>query len=117
MSETSIVKLIQLALAKIGVRLFRNNIGMFTDDFGNKVRYGLAPGTSDLIGWRSFMITSEMVGRRIAVFVAVEVKKPGARTDKERLELQLNFIRVVNEAGGIAFIAQSVEEAERLIKL
>lgn len=116
MSETSIVKLIQLCLSGIGVRLFRNNVGMLEDKFGNKVRYGLAPGSSDLIGWKPMLITPEMVGRKVAVFVAVEVKKPGARTQKDRLELQTNFIRTVKEAGGIAFFASSVEEAELLIK-
>lgn len=117
MSETPIVKSIQLAVGALLVKLFRNNVGMLEDKFGNKVRYGLAPGSSDLIGWKPVTITPEMVGNKIAVFVAVEVKKPGSRTDKARLELQKNFVAAVNKDGGIAGFVESVDDATRMLRL
>lgn len=53
-----------------------------------------------------------MEGQKIAVFVAIEVKKD----DKAQIsDEQLNFIEFVKKRGGIAGIARSVEEAEEII--
>ena len=101
-NEKQIMQAIQLELSKIGVRLLRNNVGMLEDSRGQKVKYGLCKGSSDLIGW---IIPS---GR----FVAVEVKTPIGRATPE----QINFIEAVNRGGGIAFIARSVEEAVQQIR-
>jgi hypothetical protein len=49
------------------MRLWRNNIGLAFYQ-GKYVQYGLAPGSGDLIGFRSVTITPEMVGQRVAVF-------------------------------------------------
>lgn len=65
--------------------------------------YGLIPGSSDLIGW----ITIGGIG----YFLAIEVK---TLKGKERIR-QERFRKQVNEAGGIAFIARSLNEA--VIKL
>jgi hypothetical protein len=97
MSEKQIMQEVQLALANIGIRLFRNNVGMLEDRNGQKVKYGLCKGSSDLIGW-------EIKRGR---FVAVEVKTPEGRATPE----QVAFIEAVNNAGGIAFIARSPEDA------
>jgi hypothetical protein len=86
-----------------GLCLFRNNSGIAR--YGNDVvRYGVPPkgGGSDLI---------EMVGQKIAVFLAIEVK-----TDAGKLTAaQGNFIEKINAHGGIAGVARSVEEAEILV--
>jgi len=108
MTEQEILKQIQ-ALSRGGVRLFRNNVGF---DTTNKVRYGLVPGSSDLIGWKTIEITKHHLGRKIAVFTAIEVKKKGGRPTPG----QLQFIDVVDEAGGLAGICYSVEEAMELLK-
>jgi hypothetical protein len=76
----------------------------------HRVTVGLAPGSADLVGWRSVTITPEMVGQRVAVFASVEIKKAGGRATPE----QLNWRDRVNEAGGIAGIVRSVEEAREL---
>lgn len=76
------------------------------------IRAGLCEGSSDLIGWKSVMVTPDMVGKRVALFTAVEVKTPTGRPTKE----QLNFIQRIKEAGGIAGIARSEEEAEYITK-
>ena len=113
-SERSIQRSIQFNLNKQpGVRVFKNDVGMATLNNGSKIRYGLRPGSSDLIGWTSREVTPEMVGNMVAVFTAVEVKKPGARGASDN---QKTFIRNVREAGGIAGIARSVDEANELIK-
>jgi hypothetical protein len=68
------------------------------------VRYGLAnPGGSDLIGWTSRTVTPDMVGKKIAIFTAVEVKTATGRTS----EAQRNFLQAVETAGGIAVIAHN----------
>ena len=57
-------------------------------------------------------ITPEMVGRKVAVFLAIEAKRPGepARED------QFKFLTRVVDSGGIAGVAHSAEELEAIIK-
>lgn len=115
-TETAIQNAIRLVLSKLGLRLFRNNIGLATFPDGSKVEYGLGPGTSDLIGWRPVVVTQDMVGRRLAVFAAVEVKKPGHKTSKKRLEEQINFLEQVVKAGGIGVMCDDETKAPRLVE-
>lgn len=115
-TETAIQNAIRMVLSKVGLRLFRNNIGLATFPDGSKVEYGLGPGTSDLIGWKPVTVTQDMVGKRLAVFVAVEVKKPGHKTSKERLEQQLNFLHRVVEAGGIGVMCDDETKAAQLVE-
>lgn len=101
MSEKQIMIEIQLALANVGVRLFRNNCGMLQDQNGTYVRYGLGTGSSDLVG----------ICSNTGQFVAVEVKAEKGKATKE----QLAFIDMINSCGGIAFVARSVGEALEMI--
>ncbi len=134
MKEQNILKTILLTVTQFTQsRLFRNNTGTgwvgqakritkpttVKLDVGDVVirdarplRAGLCVGSSDLIGWNTKIITPEMVGNKIAIFTAVEVKKPSGRATKE----QINFIKQVRENGGIAGIAKSGEQAVDLIK-
>jgi len=105
--ESNISKRIMVKLSQC-CRIFRNNTGMFTTNAGAKIRTGLCKGSSDLIGWHTVEITSDMIGKKIGIFLAVEVKSAEGRAS----EGQLNFIDKVNEAGGIAFIARSDSEAQ-----
>lgn len=96
MSESSLMREIQLALTKAGCVLFRNNCGQYQYAPGKYIRYGIAnPGGSDLIGWYK--------GR----FTAIEIKTPIGKLTKE----QARFLHAVQLAGGIAFMARSVEDA------
>jgi hypothetical protein len=79
---------------------------------GRPLRAGLAVGSSDLIGLRSVTVTPEMVGQRLAVFSAIEVKAPRRPLTTE----QEAFIAMVMEMGGLAGVARSVEEAEEILK-
>jgi len=112
MNETTIQNAIRIALSNAGVRVFRNNVGMLIDQKGNRVRYGLCNGSSDLIGWTPVTITPGMVGKPAAIFTAVEVKRPGGRPTTE----QRQFIEVVRQAGGIAYVATSPDEALSLLR-
>jgi hypothetical protein len=93
------------------IRLFRNNVGVLKDERGAHVRYGVCnPGGSDLLGWTTKTITPDMVGTKVAIFTAVEVKGPKGQAT----EAQINFISRVKQAGGIATIAR---DSETVIKI
>lgn len=111
MSETAALQEIRLALGLLpGLKLWRNNCGALRDPTGRVVRYGLAnPGGSDLIGYRSVVITPGMVGQRVAIFTAMEVKARGG-THRVTAE-QRHFLDVVEAAGGIAGVARSPAQA------
>lgn len=108
---------IDLALSHGDVRLWRNNVGVLVDRTGRPVAYGLGskggevlPGTSDKIGLRSVVVTPEMVGRRLAVFTAIEEKDLAKPTPA-----QLRFIANIQRMGGLAGVAHSVAEAEAIL--
>lgn len=105
-------------------RLFRNNVGQawvgksqrmrdgsVLIDNARPLHAGLCEGSSDLIGWRSIVVTPELVGRRLAVFLALEAKTGAGRLNKH----QLAFIAAVERAGGVAGEARSVEQAQRML--
>lgn len=108
----------QKILLKIGsredCRFFRNNVGMAYRANGVPIKFGVCnPGGSDLIGWRSIIVTEKMIGKKIAVFSAIEVKSTG----KKATAKQKNFISQVKKNGGIAGVAYDPEEADALIDL
>ncbi len=102
---------------------FRNNVGKLIDRIycpvcqyklkgapplqgDYVVAYGVCnPGGSDLIGWKSIEITPDMVGKRVAVFVAIETKvgRRGATAEQD------NFLAQVSAAGGIAVLSRDVD--------
>ena len=103
---------IQLAAGNGPARLWRNNVGALRDAQGQLVRYGLCPGSSDLIGFRTIVITPDMVGQRVAVFTAVEVKDQARATEQQQA-----FIRLVQQAGGMAGVARCVPDALSILRL
>ena len=79
------------------------------DELGRLVTYGLCKGSSDLIGLRSLEVTPELVGQRIAQFVALEIKTAhGAVSAAQRA-----FLQLVEQLGGLAAVCRSIEEAEQ----
>lgn len=110
-SEQTIQQHIRVACSKGDCRLYRNNCGVLRDQRGVPVRYGLQTGSSDLIGWRTITITPDMIGQRIAVFTSIEVKSATGRIRQE----QQQWLDAVTAAGGIAGVARSVEDAQRLL--
>jgi len=108
--ETVLQNQIRLAISADcpDVVMFRNHCGALKDQrTGRLVTFGLAPGSPDLVGWRSIEITHEMVGQRIAVFCGLEIKIPGGRVRPD----QVNFIDRLRAAGGVAAVVRSVDDA------
>ena len=113
------------------ITLFRNHVaqgvtGKITKctaeeaivQFPTRANFGLCKGSSDLIGWKTVLITPEMVGQKIAVFTALEIKREGWTPPKEsnskdfeHYATQLNFIQQVLKSGGFAGFAQDTEDA------
>lgn len=125
---------ILLACGSGEVRLWRNNVGLGWTGAATKIQRrglvavepgdvvvrnarplhaGLCVGSSDLIGYRSFLVGPEHVGQRVARFAAVEVKSATGRPSKE----QTAFLNHVEGAGGVAGVTRSVEDAETLLGL
>ena len=111
MTEAALTRRIMKALSGAGVRIFRNNVGVLKDENGQRIRYGLCNGSSDLIGWTPVTIRPEHVGRTMAVFTAIEVKTPKGRPT----QAQTAFIDAVSRGGGIAAVARSDAEALAII--
>lgn len=106
MKETEVVKSIMLALGnEPDFRLWRNNVGALPDVTGRVVKYGLAPGSADLIGilapW----------GR----LIALEVKTH--RKGSKQSEDQRNWERVVREMGGVYEVVRTPDEAREVLRV
>lgn len=119
--ETKVMQDIMLRIGRGAVRVFRQNVGvgwvgrvvarkgrtLILED-ARPLHAGLCVGSSDLIGWRTVEVTPDMVGRRLAVFLAIEAKADdGATTDDQE-----TFGAAVVNAGGIFIVARSAVEAE-----
>lgn len=100
------MKEIQFQVTKLGHRVFRNNVGFAKTKNGCPIKFGLCVGSSDLIGWTTIEITDKMVGKKIAVFTALEIKIENGIIKAE----QQNFINEVNRAGGIGRVLRSVTD-------
>ena len=111
MTEQQIQQNIRIACSTGDTRLFRNNTGTLKDQHGRPVSFGLCKGSADLIGWKRVTITPEMVGTQVAVFLSIEVKTATGRLRPE----QQQWLDAVHAAGGIAGVARSVSDAERLL--
>jgi hypothetical protein len=127
MSESKVVKAVQLAATQLGARLFRNNVGktwigkskIYDGPATVKVNAGdvvirnarrfhagLCEGSADLIGWYTITITEEMVGAKVAVFTAAECKARTGRTT----DAQVRFIKAVNSAGGLGGVCRGPDD-------
>ena len=127
MSEKTLISEIQLLYSQKGHRIFRQNVGTgWSGEFfkppmktsvvvnpsdvvlrnARPLRAGLCTGSSDLIGWQSVVITEDMVGKKVAIFTAIEVKHGKTGTTEE----QLRFIESVNNSGGDGKIVRSLDE-------
>lgn len=107
--ESPLMRQIRFALNSLdGCRFWRNDVGEGTivRSGGRKeyVRYGLSPGSPDLVGY--------IVAGGRALFAGVEVK--GARgtvSEEQRL-----WHGVVTRDGGLVVVARSVEAAVAWVK-
>jgi hypothetical protein len=106
MKEKNLQNLLRLNLPK-NVRLFRNNVGVCKTE-NSTIVYGLCTGSSDLIGWTSIEITEEMIGKKLAIFTALEIKTETGKVSPE----QKVFLENVKNAGGIAKICRKLEDLD-----
>lgn len=113
MGEAKTVADVRAQLSHGDVRLYRNNVGVLQDKTGKFVTFGLCVGSSDLIGYRSVTVTPDMVGQKVAIFAALE----GKDERKMPTEVQRRFMVAVKEAGGIAGVFRSVDDAAALLGL
>ena len=109
-NEAYVQNKIRLAVGSGEVRLFRNNTGALLDMQGRLVKFGLCKGSSDLIGFKPVTITPDMVGQKIPIFSAIEVKDKGKTTVDQK-----NFINIVQKAGGFAGVAKNVNDAKKIL--
>lgn len=114
MTESERQARIMLAVGALpGVRLFRNTVGqgwigkqvqgpndLVILRHASKVSFGLQVGSHDLIGWRTTLITQQMVGSKIAVFLGGEIKTHTGKLSAE----QRNFHDNLLAAGGLSGI-------------
>lgn len=115
MTESALLKQIQVAASRAGARLFRNTVafgyigsrtrrnadGSITIYDPRPIHAGLCVGSSDLIGW-------DAAGR----FLAIEGKTGRVRVTTE----QAQFIRAVNAAGGVGLVAHSPADVLSALK-
>ena len=115
--EADVQARIKLEASQLGLRLFRNNSGAFTDGYGNFVRFGVANESdkinkvfksSDLLGIRTIHIKPKHVGLKLGQFMARETKRESwFYRGTEIEEAQLNFINFINTMGGDAAFCNS----------
>lgn len=110
MSERDLQHEVRLALGRLPwAVLFRNNCGVAEHWNGRnaqRVVYGLAPGSADLVGIVTML---DGTGR----FVALELKSSSGRTTPE----QRQWLALVNRMGGYGVVVHSVEEALAAVEM
>ena len=122
--ETALQRQIQIELSNATTRVFRNNVGFawqgsnfrienrrLVEGNARGVTYGLAEGSSDLIVPHSVKITPSMVGMRVLIFGAIETKDATNPTTQQR-----QFLKVIEELGGLSGVARNVEQARFIIE-
>ena len=108
MTESEIQAVIREAINyRQGYNLIRANVG--TKGF----HVGLPKGFPDLFGYKSRIIEAGDIGKRMAQFAFIEVKKPCGKVRSE----QRKMIKKLLEAGAIGGIAHSLDEAEELLEV
>lgn len=111
--EGAINKAIIQAARLRGATLYRNRRGMLPLPNGGMLPFGLGPaGYPDNVGYLPITITPGMVGRKVAIFCAIE-----AKTDTGVLaEHQARVIEELRDAGAIAGVATSATDTDELIR-
>jgi hypothetical protein len=123
MAEFRFMKEVLAAFGRGSIRLFRCNAGVMWQGLtvehtqhyltlkNPRAVHGWPAGSSDLIGWQSVTVTPDMVGTRVAVFVAVETKSLCGRVTPE----QQRFLSAVRGAGGRAVAARTLGEVAAVL--
>lgn len=130
-NANDLTKNMLLAASKLGARLWRRNIGMGwigrSTVFKSREQVWVKPGDvliqqarpfhngeagqSDTWGWKSVVITPDMVGQRVAVHVEIEVKFGKDRESPE----QKSWRAFCEQQGVRVGVARTVGDAEGVI--
>lgn len=130
LGPTNFTKLIRTRASELGARLFRRNVGQgwignaivfkksetVTVKAGDVLIREARPfhngtrGQYDTHGWRTVTITADMVGQKIAQVVEIEAKLGSGRESPE----QVSWGEAVRAAGGVAGVARSLEDVDRI---
>jgi len=103
LSEAQVSKLIKQEADLMGILLERVNAGGMYNDKGQYIKFGWGKKPPDFIGGKSFVITQDMVGKKIMQFVAREVKHQGWKYKGTQHEKeQQATLNKINEMGGDA---------------
>lgn len=106
--ETNIMNRIMLKMSQKGFLCWRNNTGLFKSLDGKQtVRVGQV-GSSDIMAIKPTVITPDMVGQTVAVFVAVEVKTATGRQS----EAQKKWQTAVEKLGVKYILARSENDID-----
>lgn len=76
------------------------------------IEYGLGVGSGDTVGWKSVVITEEMVGKKIAQFVSIEYKTDDGRARKGQPEWHAAVCR----AGGLSGFARNDDDVRSILR-
>ena len=99
-TEAQISKAMMMEASRLGLRVFRNNVGLFYTKDGTPTRCGLHKGSADLIGW--------MPDGKIA---SIEVKREGGKARPD----QINWMKQVQNAGGFACIIDDEKKLKEML--
>ena len=121
--EAPVQQAIKLAAPRLGMSLWRNNVGALPAEDGRLVRYGLCNDTkalnkrfksADLIGLTQHVITQQDVGRTVAIFTSLETKREDwcyGGTPAETA--QKRWRDLIIEHGGIAGFVTRLEDIKQ----
>lgn len=123
-SEAAVQSRARVAASHLGMRVWRNNVGVFDDpERGIHVRFGLANDSAqlnrviksaDLIGINPITVGPQHLGTVIGQFVSFECKHSGWRfagTDREKA--QHAWAQLVTAYGGLARFVTGVADVTR----
>lgn len=125
LTEKATVKGLDKEFNNTDEKLYPNPSG--TAQYGfSKVEYGvfrydakdpaLSEKAPDRVGYKTIVITQDMVGKRVAVTMVFEAKRPGGKgKHKNREAGQQRAINRIVRAGGIGGIVESAPEAREIV--
>jgi hypothetical protein len=126
MNEAAVTDHGELEAARLGAWMLRNNSGALPDKTGRPVRFGLGNISKDVndrikspdyAGIMPVLITPEMVGQTVGVFVGIEYKETGwhLTPGDAHCQAQAEFHRVARLHGGRSGFATCVEDVRAIL--
>lgn len=127
-AHTALCNRILAAVSRTATRVFLNPVGQgiagkaerinvagpvrlqpgdYVVRFGQRIEYGLTPGSGDIIGITPHVVTAADVGRTLGIFTSLEVKTGAGRLQQHQRQWR-DFVRA---QGGIAEEVRSEADA------